>query len=58
MRTFNISFLAVLSCIVMIGATPIRNNVDTCSRNKDITLIDGAIAVKYVALQQLMEVLP
>ena len=41
MRTFNISFLAVLSCIAMIGATPIV----THSRSL------------YVAFQHLTEVL-
>ena len=44
MRTFNVSFLAVLSCIAMIGATSIGD-----------VLQPEAIA--YVALQQLMEVL-
>jgi hypothetical protein len=47
MRTFNVSFLAVLSCIAMIGATSIGN------RSPD-TLPEPAA---YVALQQAMEVL-
>ena len=47
MRTFNVSFLAVLSCIVMIGATSIGNR----SPNRAQEL------AAYVALQQLMKVL-
>jgi hypothetical protein len=46
MRTFNVSFLAVLSCIAMISATPIGNRSPA-----------EALVVPYVALQQLMEVL-
>ena len=46
MRTFNVSFLAVLSCIAMIGATPIGNRSPA----------DGEL-IKYVTLQQLTEVL-
>ena len=66
MRTFNVSFLAVLSCIAMIGATPIGNpspivdrdlDTVTCTRNSDTPLIDIGIDIRYIALQQLMEVL-
>ena len=46
MHTFNISFLAVLSCFVMIGATPIGNHYSP------VEALD-----EYVTLQQLMEVL-
>ena len=47
MRTFNISFLAVLSCIAMIGATPIENrSPHSPAEARDM----------YVASQQLMEV--
>ena len=46
MRTFNVSFLTVLSCIAMIGATPIGNRSPA----------DGE-QLKYVTLQQLTEVL-
>ena len=44
MRTFNVSFLAVLSCIAMIGATSIGE-------------VPQPEAIAYVALQQLMKVL-
>ena len=66
MRTFNVSFLAVLSCIVMISATPIGNtnpivdndlDVVTCSGNSAIALININLDAKYIALQQLMEFL-
>ena len=50
MRTFNLSFLAVLSCIAMIGATSIGNRSPFLDN-----LILNPIA--YVALQQLLEVL-
>ena len=55
MRTFNINVLAVLSCIAIIGATPIRN----CSpQSPDTTLPEvNPQLVAYVPLQQLMEVL-
>ena len=51
MRTFNVSFFAMLSCIAMIGATaatPIMNR-SPVRPQEDI--------IGYVALQQLMEVL-
>ena len=61
MRTFNVSFLAVLSCIAMIGATPIGNgntfNIPSCSGNEQTKVIDISVFAKYIALQQLMEVL-
>ena len=50
MRTFNVSVLGVLSCVVMIGATPIGNR----------SLVDPPNALAnapnrvYVALQQFM----
>ena len=44
MRAFNASFLVVLSCIAMIGATPIGRSA-------------AEAPDEYVALQQLMEVL-
>ena len=49
MRTFNVSFLAMLSCIAMIGATSIENRSPQSP--------DPAQLTRYVALQQLMEVL-
>ena len=51
MRTFNVSFLAVLSCIAMIGATPVSPDPGPYYLPKVSTY------AKYVALQQLMEVL-
>ena len=51
MRTFNISFLAVLSCVAIIGATPIGNRSLAEARQ------DGPPQPLYVTLQQLMEVL-
>ena len=69
MRTFNISFLVVLSCIAMIGATPIGNgnpnpsivdkdfNIPSCSGDQQTKVADISIMAKYIALQQLMEVL-
>ena len=48
MRTFNVSFLAVLSCIAMIGATSIGGRSPASS---------AEAPDEYVALQQLMEVL-
>ena len=67
MRTFNVSFLVVLSCIAMIGATPIENtnpsivdkaqHIPTCSGNRVFKVVDIAVINKYIALQQLMEVL-
>ena len=45
MHAFNASFLAVLSCIAMIGATPIGGRSPAEAPDE------------YVALQQLMEVL-
>ena len=50
MRTFNVSFLVVLSCVAMISATSIGNRAD----HPPDALPDD---VEYVALQQLMEVL-
>ena len=47
MRTFNVSLLAVLSCITMIGATSIGNRSPNNAQK----------IAAYVALQQLMEVL-
>ena len=49
MRTFNVSFLAMLSCIAMIGATSIGNRSPQSP--------DSADRTGYVVLQQLMEVL-
>ena len=49
MRTFIVSFLAMLSCIAMIGATSIGN--------RSPQSFDPADVSRYVALQQLMEVL-
>jgi hypothetical protein len=48
MRTFIVGFVAVLSCIAMIGATPVgsRSPVEAVE----------APSLEYVALQQLMEV--
>ena len=59
MRTFNVSFLAVLSCIVMIGATSIGNrspqSPDTSTLLQDPPRLVRHAA--YVAFQQLMQVL-
>jgi hypothetical protein len=44
MRTFNFGFLAVLSCIAMIGATPIGNDAPA-----------GLPPPMYVPWQQLMD---
>ena len=49
MRTCNVSFLAVLSCIAMIGATPIENRSLAEARQFG--------GLPYVALQQLVDVL-
>ena len=67
MRTFNVSFLAVLSCIAMIDATPIGNpnpsivdrdlDFATCSGNRITKEVKDALYIKYIALQQLMEFL-
>ena len=48
MRTFIVGFVAVLSCIAMIGATPVENRspVEAVEAPSD----------EYVALQQLVEV--
>ena len=51
MRTFNVSFLAVLSCIAMIGATPLAIG----NGSPDPPVVPDA--VMYVALQQFVEVL-
>ena len=48
MRNFNVSFLAVLGCIAMIGATPIENRAS-------VRRATGPLG--YVTLQQLMQVL-
>ena len=56
MRTFNVSFLtvllAVLSCVAMIGATPIGTRSLAEARRQAES--EGLL---YVNLQQLMEVL-
>ena len=48
MRTFIVGFVAVLSCVAMIGATPVgsRSPVEAVE----------APSIEYVALQQLMGV--
>ena len=51
MRTFNVSFFAVLSCIAMIGATPIGN------RSPEAPVPNPVPYIPYVTLQQLREVL-
>ena len=52
MRTFNVSFLAVLSCVAMIGATPIgtRSLVEARQAESEGPQL-------YVNLQQIKEVL-
>ena len=54
MRTFNVSFLAVLSCIAMIDATSIGNRSPFFGPIFDPLLPNFT---PYVALQQHMEVL-
>ena len=55
MRTFVVSFLAVLSCIAMIGATSIGNpSFITGPPEQDSD--DPGNSSRYVAVQQLMEV--
>ena len=49
MRTVNVSFFAVLSCLAMIGATPIR-----CSYRDEASVVSTTL---YVILQQLTEIL-
>ena len=65
MRTFNVGFLAVLSCIAMIGATPIENptpdkdlDIPTCSGGSETAVIDISLIIKYIAFQQLRRFRP
>ena len=65
MRTFNVSFLVVLSCVAMIGATSIGNRadhfLDTLPEVADSVQSPEPVAERlreimgYFALQQLME---
>ena len=57
MRTFNISFLMVLSCVAMIGATSIGNRADHSPDTLPEVADSAEQVAGYVALQQLMEVL-
>ena len=57
MRTFNVSFLVVLSCVAMISATSIGNRADHSPDALPEVVDSAAHDVEYVALQQLMEIL-
>ena len=58
MRTFNVSFLAALSCIAMIGATSIGNRAfDSGPPELDNDDPMNLNRQQFVALQQLMEIL-
>jgi hypothetical protein len=52
MRTFNFGLLAVLSCIAMIGATPVGNDapVEAIGRRQPMP-----VPPMYVPLQQFMD---
>ena len=59
MRTFNVSFLTVLSCIAMIGATSIENrsSISGPPELESEPSDDSTDLPQCVALRQLMEVL-